>query len=94
MHSLFKLFAKHQMETGKDKTRKLSQALEKKSQLVQNQGKDGAVHSYAEPEKRAFAEWINQSFKDDTILSQPKYLPIDASSEQLFQRVHDGIILM
>ncbi|XP_063718481.1 plastin-3-like isoform X2 [Symsagittifera roscoffensis] len=94
MEEFLTLFAKHQMETGKDKTRKLSQALEKKSQLVQNQGKDGAVHSYAEPEKRAFAEWINQSFKDDPILSQPKYLPIDASSEQLFQRVHDGIILI
>ena len=82
------------MDTGKDKTRRLGQELARSVQLVKNQGRDGAMHSYSEPEKRAFAEWVNQNFKDDKMLAQPKYLPIDAATDQLFQRVKDGVLLM
>ncbi|XP_075262125.1 plastin-3-like isoform X2 [Convolutriloba macropyga] len=88
------IFAKHQVDTGKDKTRRLGQELARSVQLVKNQGRDGAMHSYSEPEKRAFAEWVNQNFKDDKMLAQPKYLPIDATTDQLFQRVKDGVLLI
>ena len=91
---MFQLFAKHQVQSGKDMTRRLADQLAENPELVKRTGhQEGVVHSYSEPERRAFAEWINQTFKNDDGIVK-KYIPVNPDTEDLFHRVMDGVLLM
>jgi hypothetical protein len=47
---------------------------------------------YSLEETKAFTTHINNSFPNDELLA--KYLPMDVNSEDLFQKLQDGLILM
>jgi hypothetical protein len=54
-------------------------------------GAAGATHSYSEEEKVAFSEHANQCLGSDPVLA--RHLPLDPSSDDLFSKVGDGLIL-
>jgi len=51
----------------------------------------GTRHSYSEGERVAFVDWIKTSLKDDEEFKT--YLPIDSTSQEIFTKIKDGIIL-
>ncbi len=67
--------------------RKLSQAVERVQ--VKNEA-SGAVHSYSEPEVRAFSQYINDNLAADPLCK--KYLPLEGND--LFTKLRDGVLLM
>lgn len=70
----------------------LGNIVQKHETLNKVQGKAGAVHSYSEEERIAFAEHINNCLRQDQDLQS--VLPIDtASPTALFDAVKDGVLL-
>ena len=55
------------------------------------QSDSGAKHTYSEEEKIAFGDHINRTLKSDDRLSDR--LPLNVTSDALFQAVGDGILL-
>lgn len=55
------------------------------------EGASGAHHSYAEEEKIAFSEHLNNCLASDPQLSDK--LPIDPNSDQLFSVISDGVVM-
>ena len=51
----------------------------------------GTRHSYFEGERVAFVDWIKTALKDDEEFKT--YLPIDSTSQEIFTKIKDGIIL-
>jgi hypothetical protein len=49
------------------------------------------MHSYAEEEKTAFVEFINQQLAGDADLRG--ILPVDSATDDIFKVVRDGILL-
>lgn len=49
------------------------------------------VHTISDSEKKAYVDHINTYLKADSVLQ--RVLPIDASTNQLFDIVKDGILL-
>jgi plastin-1 len=56
------------------------------------QGTQG-IHSYAEEEKVAFTEHINNCLGMDEYLASAGVLPVDPNSESLFSMMSDGIVM-
>lgn len=52
---------------------------------------EGTKHSYSEAERIAFVDWINSALKDDA--EARVYLPINAATSDVFEKIKDGIIL-
>lgn len=52
---------------------------------------EGTRHSYSEGERVGFVDWIKTSLKDDEEFKT--YLPIDSTSQEIFIKIKDGIIL-
>ena len=74
----------------------LAQTAEKAKKLVTVAGMseasaEGTQHSFSEEEKIAFVDWINYQLEEDADLK--KHLPIGEDGGQLFEAVHDGLIL-
>jgi len=63
---------------------------EKQKEMIQVKGHSG-VHSYAQEEMSAFAEYFNNCLKADPDLKN--YLPIDSTGLALADQVKDGVIL-
>jgi plastin-1 len=54
---------------------------------------DSSQHTVDEEEVEQFVLHINSQLDGDQLLQKSGYLPIDAKSNQLFERCHDGILL-
>ena len=86
------MYLKHKQQKASGETdsslgRKLSKAVE----LVQTKNEaSGAVHSYSEPEVRAFSQYINDNLSGDPLCK--KYLPL--IGDDLFTKMKDGVLLM
>ena len=86
------MYLKHKQQKASGETdsslgRKLSKAVE----LVQTKNEaSGAVHSYSEPEVRAFSQYINDNLSGDPLCK--KYLPL--IGVDLFTKMKDGVLLM
>ena len=59
--------------------------------MMKIEGEGGAVHSFAEDERESFCELINHNLKDDEDVKH--LIPLNPSSDDLFAKVNDGIIL-
>ena len=53
----------------------------------------GTTHSFSEEEKLSFCDWINYTLKDDQDLQTHNLVPIAAEGMQLFEAVHNGIVM-
>jgi plastin-1 len=49
------------------------------------------LHTISESEKKAYVAHINSCFEDDPIMK--RYLPIDPSTNDLFEIAKDGVLL-
>lgn len=58
---------------------------------MDNNHEIGASHSFAEEERSAFAEHINQCLRGDPLLA--RHLPLDIESEEIFEKAGDGLLL-
>merc|ERR550532_2825256 len=59
-------------------------------ELVQNKKESGAVHSYSQPEVRAFSQYINENLAKDPLCQ--KYLPLEG--DDIFTQLRDGVLLI
>lgn len=59
--------------------------------VVAKQGAAGGQHAYTQEEKEAFVEHINSTLGDDPDIKH--LMPIDKQSEELFEKVKDGVLL-
>ena len=84
------MYHKHKQQSGSaqgDLGRKLSRAVE----IVQTRNEaSGAVHTYSEPEVRAFSQYINDNLSRDPLCK--KYLPLEG--DDIFTKLRDGVLLM
>lgn len=70
--------------------------IKKKDQIESSGGMsessaEGTKHSYSDAERVAFADWMNTALKDDA--EAKAYLPIDPSTQDIFTKIQDGILL-
>eukprot|EP00164_Ancoracysta_twista_P001669 GFYU01002191.1.p1 GENE.GFYU01002191.1~~GFYU01002191.1.p1 ORF type:complete len:621 (-),score=255.31 GFYU01002191.1:97-1959(-) len=84
------LIAKIRQGAGDSATKLFEQTYKKAQNLLRVEGASG-THSFSEEEVIAFGDHINASFPNDADLAY--LLPIDTSGQDLFQKVHDGILL-
>ncbi|XP_071795457.1 plastin-3-like [Asterias amurensis] len=54
---------------------------------------EGTTHSVAEAEKVAFANYINHHYELNKDAEAMKYLPINEGTNEMFQKIDDGILL-
>ncbi|CEF64966.1 Fimbrin [Strongyloides ratti] len=62
-----------------------------KVQGLANHGADEIVHTIRVEEEVAFSNWINSHLSEDSDLK--KYLPVNAETHELYQKLDDGLIL-
>ena len=82
---LFQLYTQ-ECKTGGDTWKSLTSAVE----VVTTRKASGAVHSYSEPEVRAFSQYVNENLAADPDCK--KYLPLEG--EDIFTKINDGVLLM
>lgn len=72
------------------KNSQMGSMLKKSVGFLKVEGAGGAQHTFSEEEKMAFAKHINNSLSSDPAAA--RHLPLDVSSNQLFERTGDGIL--
>lgn len=74
--------------------RPMSMSLEKaksEHKVTAQSGTASASGSFEDEEKQAFTEHINNLLGDDPVLA--RHMPMNPDSNDLFEKVHDGLIL-
>lgn len=54
---------------------------------------NNAIHTYTESEKVAYVNFVNRLVGSDPYLVDNAYVPIDPSTDQVFQSLKDGQVL-